>query len=333
MQQFSRCCADCLSDFLLALPLSFSLFSLFHRISPNTISQLSLIDAEEQEKDAFIASWHYCKVGLSVLFCFHHTLKSELAEAGGKSEFAGLISLGDQQNIRTLLEFLIGFAILPCLQPGVGFALAERVGRQARMSEVVKLGRNPNCNLLLVLRILVRACMTVQSLRDLVLEKGLLDVCSAALQAAFEPREEFSTANSNEALHHILLESSSRLQPLAAVLEARALWNEIITYAPAQPIMEALLMLSGRRGQNTPPWLKTICYYQLTQRLIVRGNVLAFYAVLLRAALVQEQVDVSKLNTVALWQQCERAAIMLASCPCPAALSQESYLTAIAPQG
>ena len=263
-----------------------------------------------------------------MFFCFFHKLRAELEDPAGDREMSGILSLSDQQHLRSLLEFLVGLAILPSLRPGVGVALAERVSRQARLSTALQLGPNPYGNLLLPLRIFTRA-LTVPALRDLILEKALLDVCGATLQVAFEPRE--ANQSTDTADLHLLLQDPPMERTSA--IEGRVLWRELQTHVPPQPLMEALLMLTGRRGHGTPMWLKTMCYYTLTQCLLTPGCVLAFYAVLLRAALMQEHAQASKVNVVGLWQQCERAALMLASRPCPAAVSSDAYYAAVAPQG
>lgn len=88
-------------------------------------------------------------------------------------------------------------------------------------------------------------------------------------------------------------------------------WNTILQQVPRRPLVEALLMLSGRRGQAAPAWLQDITRTRLRQLLMLPGSVQAFYTVVLRAALVQEQAGPSSQD---VWKQCERAATMLASC-------------------
>jgi hypothetical protein len=246
----------------------------------------------------------FCSVSLQMLVSLH----SKLSRATGSDEIATLISLEDQQSIRVLLEFLVVLGLQPCLQPGVGLPLAERVSRQVQATDIVQQLHSPD-NFIVFLRVLVR-CSEISSLRELIFEKAFSDVLALLLQTLHT--EASNPNNSNE---------------LSTLLE------KTLSYAPTAMILETFLMLSGRRAQVVPPWLRRECFTGITRCLLRPSGVLALFAVLLRSALLLEDASDSKSNTVALWQQCERVATMLASCIAPAEVTVEAYYGQVCPQG
>eukprot|EP00048_Salpingoeca_helianthica_P000689 m.43335 g.43335 ORF g.43335 m.43335 type:complete len:938 (-) comp10767_c0_seq1:109-2922(-) len=289
------------------------------------------LHAVDDIQDSARVHWAYCATGLQMFLLAHFRLvASKRSETG---EAAGLLSMADTKHLRLVFEFLIALGLQPLLHKGVGVPLGERVGHRATVSGLMEPAKKPLGSVLVYLRVLVECCGS-PPLRELIFEKNLADLLGACLQEI-----EAATSvdlSSSEACGH---QQESTVLPAPSVASAKnsahmggaELFTVLQELATPQSMIEALMLLSGRRCSDAPPWLRRACFVHMTRTIAQPGGVLALMAVLLRVALLMEESP-AHMAVAVLWQQCQRTAIMLAASPAPGLPSVDAFYALVCPQ-
>jgi hypothetical protein len=306
------------------------------------VSQLrSRVRAEVDKLDKARVYWAYCATGLQMLLLRHFQLTLEQTSLEGEAEATLAVSEG--KPLRLVFELIIALGLQPLLQKGVGIPLTDRVRQHVAVSGLIEPAKNPLGSVLTYLRVLIE-CSASGPLCQLFFDQNLADILGAVLQTVHLDSET-SIAAGGAAVGAVGAaaseqqqmesepqpESSARVSP-RAYMDGAALLREIQSLISPQIMLETLMVLSGRRCNDAPAWLRRACFAHMTRVITEEGGVVSLYAVLLRVALVTEGMP-THMAVGVLWQQCQRAAVMLASNTAPGMPSVEAFFALVSPQG
>ncbi|XP_043937965.1 transport and Golgi organization protein 6 homolog isoform X4 [Protopterus annectens] len=248
------------------------------------------------------------------------------------------LSISQQKNVQSALQFVVTLGLCPCLLPGVGIPLKHRSEFGAVAETLVSWDHPPSRVRRLYVSCIVLLDIASHSiLGSLILTRHLGDIIAGLCQLGYCPAKTKGTQTlQNDSAQLLTEEEQSRCRDALKSLLDRV-------YQPN--VIKELLILQGglKQGRPSAPgsvsqplvqapcWLRRLCGQLLSERLLKENGVKAVVQGILEGAGVGAAGGQGAETAVADWRKCDTVARILASCP-QQSLSVEEYYRQVCPQ-